>query len=80
MKRRILAIVGLVLVVAGFVMIPVSLFCNINFLIPVGLILASFLLLTYLKKLPSDLDEKAGEMTSDTQALADQDEEGARHE
>lgn len=80
MKRRILAIIGLVLVVAGFVMIPVSLFYNINFLIPVGLILASFLLLTYLKKLPSDLDVKTGEMTSDTQALADQDEEGVRHE
>ena len=80
MKRRILAIIGLVLVVAGFVMIPVSLFYNINFLIPVGLILASFLLLTYLKKLPSDLDVKTGEMTSDAQALADQDEEGVRHE
>lgn len=56
--RRFLAVVGLVLVVAGFVMIPVSLFCKLNFLIPVGLILASFLILTYVKKLPSDLDDE----------------------
>ena len=80
MKRRVLAIIGLVLVVAGFVMIPVSLFYNINFLIPVGLILASFLLLTYLKKMPSETEEKAGELTSDAQALTDQDEEGNPHE
>ena len=61
--RRALAIIGLVLVTAGFIMIPVSLFCNINFLVPVGLILASFLILLYVRKLPSDLEDKAEETT-----------------
>ncbi len=56
--RRFLAIVGLVLAIAGFVMIPISLFYNINFLVPVGLVLAAFLILTYLKRMPSELDEK----------------------
>ena len=59
--RRFLAIVGLVLVIAGFVLIPLSILYKINFLIPIGLILASFLILTYIKKMPSDLDEKGGE-------------------
>ncbi|MBR0136248.1 MAG: hypothetical protein IJM18_08600 [Clostridia bacterium] len=58
MKRRVLAFVGLALVIAGFVMIPVSLFYNLNFLIPVGLILAAFLLLTYIKRMPSETDVK----------------------
>lgn len=62
--RRALAIIGLVLVTAGFIMIPVSLFCNINFLVPVGLILASFLILLYVRKLPSDLEDKAEETTA----------------
>lgn len=58
MKRRVLAFVGLALVIAGFVMIPVSLFYNLSFLIPVGLILAAFLLLTYIKRMPSETDVK----------------------
>ncbi len=69
--RRALAIIGLVLVTAGFVMIPVSLFCNINFLIPVGLILASFLILLYAKKMPSDLDEKDEKKASEPEANAE---------
>ena len=67
MKRRVLAFVGLALVIAGFVMIPVSLFYNLNFLIPVGLILAAFLLLTYIKRMPSETDvkEEAGVITDE---------------
>ena len=54
--RRFLAILGLVLVTAGFVLIPLSILYKINFLIPVGLILASFLILLYVKRMPSDID------------------------
>lgn len=54
--RRILAVLGLVCVVAAFVLIPLSIIYKINLMIPVGLFLASFLILTYVKKLPSELD------------------------
>ena len=57
--RRFLAIVGLVLVTAGFILIPLSLLYKINFLIPIGLILAAFLILLYVKKMPSDSEREA---------------------
>ncbi|MBR5714884.1 MAG: hypothetical protein IKX58_08940 [Clostridia bacterium] len=56
MKRRILAFVGLAFAVAGFIMIPVSLFCGINYLVPIGLVFAAFLILTLVKKMPSDIE------------------------
>lgn len=61
MMRRVLAVIGLILVSAGFVLIPLSILYNINFLIPVGLILASFLILLYVKKMPSELDNEKKE-------------------
>ena len=72
--RRFLAVIGLILVTAGFVLIPLSLFYNINFLIPVGLILASFLILLYVKKMPSDT---ASDNAADISAPAS---EGAEEE
>lgn len=59
--RRALAIIGLICVVAAFVLIPLSIIYNINVLIPLGLFLASFLILMYVKKLPSEFDEQNGE-------------------
>ena len=56
--RRFLAMIGVLCALAGFVLIPLSIFYNINFLIPVGLIVAAFLILLYVKQLPSDLDEE----------------------
>ena len=55
--RRFLAILGLVFVVAGFVLLPLSLQFNIPFYIPVGLILAAFLIMLYVKKMPSPYDD-----------------------
>ena len=60
--RRFLAFVGLILAIGGFVLLMLSIKLNIHFLIPVGMIVASFLVLTYIKKMPSELDkEKPGE-------------------
>ena len=69
--RRFLAVVGLVLVTAGFVLIPLSIMYNINFLIPIGLILASFLILLYVKKMPSDAENEAVEAESGSEAGED---------
>ncbi len=49
-------------------MIPVSLFCSINYLVPIGLVFAAFLILTLVKKMPSDIDA--------AEALEDEDKEG----
>ena len=68
MKRRILAFVGLAFAIAGFIMSPVSLFCSINYLVPIGLVFAAFLILTLVKKMPSDIDA--------AEALEDEDKEG----
>lgn len=57
MKRRALAWLGLVLAAAGFVILAVSIWFNINFLIPVGMIFAAFIILTVVRKMPSDLPE-----------------------
>ncbi len=55
--RRFLAFVGLILAIGGFVLLMLSIKLNIHFLIPVGMIVAAFLILTYIKKMPSELDE-----------------------
>lgn len=57
--RRALAWIGLVLAVGGFVILALSIWLNIHFLIPVGMILAAFILLTVAKKMPSDVPEKS---------------------
>lgn len=56
--RRLLAILGLIFVIAGFILLPLSLMYNIPFYIPVGLILAAFLIMLYVKKLPSPYDDE----------------------
>lgn len=43
--RRFLAILGLIFAVGGFVLLAFSIKWNIHFLIPVGMIFASFILL-----------------------------------
>ena len=55
--RRVLAIIGVIFAVGGFVLMPVSLIFNFTFLIPVGMIFAAFLILLTVKNMPSDLDE-----------------------
>mgnify|MGYP006988868634 CR=1 FL=1 len=55
--RRFLAILGLILIISGFVLLPLSLQFNIPFYIPVGLILAAFLIMLYVKKMPSPYDD-----------------------
>ena len=59
--RRALAILGLVLAVGGFIVLAVSVWLNIHFLIPVGMIFCSFIILTVVKKMPSDTDKKTVE-------------------
>ena len=61
--RRLLAIFGLILAIAGFVLLAFSILLNINYLIPVGMILGAFLLLMAVKKMPSDLEDKTGVQT-----------------
>lgn len=59
--RRFLAWIGLVLAVGGFVVLAISIWKNIHFLIPVGMILGAFILLTVAKRMPSDIPEKGEE-------------------
>ena len=63
--RRFLAILGLILVTGGFIMIPVSIWKNISFLIPVVMILASFLILLLVKNM--DSPETTNEDSADTE-------------
>ena len=51
MLRRVLAAFGVVCALAGFVLIPVSIATGMNFLIPVGLIVAAFLILLLVKRM-----------------------------
>ena len=59
--RRFLAIIGLVFVIAGFVLLPLSLKYNIPFYIPIGLIAAAFLILLAVKRMPSPYDDDNGQ-------------------
>lgn len=59
--RRVLAVIGVLMAIAGFVLIPLSLIYNYSFLIPVGLIGGSFLILLLVKRMPSDLDTEDNE-------------------
>ncbi|MBO4563016.1 MAG: hypothetical protein J5772_05340 [Clostridia bacterium] len=59
--RRVLAWLGVLLCAAGFVTIALSVKLNINFLIPIGLILGAFALLTIARRMPSDIDDGSGE-------------------
>ena len=51
MLRRVLAIIGVICALAGFVLIPISIASGINFWIPIGLILVSFLILLLVKRM-----------------------------
>ncbi|MBO4847572.1 MAG: hypothetical protein J5586_00250 [Clostridia bacterium] len=52
--RRVLAIIGVVLALGGFVLLALSILLKIHFIIPVCMILASFLILTYIKRMPDE--------------------------
>ncbi|MCR5611105.1 MAG: hypothetical protein K6F68_04655 [Clostridiales bacterium] len=69
--RRLLAILGLILAIGGFVLLALSVLLNIHFLIPVGMILGAFLLLLAVKKMPSDL-EQFGENKPENGELPDE--------
>ena len=79
--RRFLAFVGLILAIGGFVLLMFSMRLNIHFLIPVGMIVAAFLILTYIKKMPSELDNaKPGEEAFAVKPAEDQGKEGEPNE
>ncbi len=56
--RRLLAWLGIVLAVGGFVLLGLSIWLNIHFLIPVGMIAGAGILLVIAKNMPSDTPEK----------------------
>ncbi len=49
--RRVLAIIGLFLAISGFVMLALSLPCDINYLIPIGCIFLAFVCLFFAKRM-----------------------------
>lgn len=51
--RRFLAVLGLILAVSGFILLAFSIKWNVHFLIPVGMIFASFILLIVSKRMPA---------------------------
>lgn len=55
--RRFLAWVGILLAVAGFVVLAFSIRWKVHFLVPVGMILAAFLVLLLVRRMP-DADAK----------------------
>lgn len=58
MKRRILAMLGLLLVIAGFVLLALSMLLDINFIIPVFLVLSAFVVLIIVKRMsPEETDD-----------------------
>ena len=63
--RRALAVLGLILAAGGFVLLAFSMRWGIHFMIPVGMIIASFLILIAVRRMPSDVpdekNEKGGE-------------------
>lgn len=63
--RRALAWIGIILSVGGFVLLALSIWLNIHFLIPVGMIVAAGLLLIAVKKMPESAPEKSGEEKKD---------------
>lgn len=61
MLRRTLAFLGILMALAGFVLIALSIRYNIHYFIPIGLILGSFLLLLLLRRMPGDSDPAANQ-------------------
>ena len=60
--RRFLAWLGIALAVGGFVLLALSIWLNVHFLIPVGMIAVAFACLFFAKRMSSDLpDKKEGE-------------------
>lgn len=54
--RRMTAWIGIVLAVAGFVLLALSIWLDIYYLIPVGMILAAFIALLIAKRMPAAKD------------------------
>ena len=61
MLRRTLAFLGILMALAGFVLIVLSIRYDIHYFIPIGLILGSFLLLLLLRRMPVDSDPSANQ-------------------
>ena len=55
-----MAWLGIVLAAGGFVLLGLSIWLNIHFLIPVGMIGGAALLLVIAKNMPSEPDKKDG--------------------
>ncbi|MBO4384364.1 MAG: hypothetical protein J5854_02945 [Clostridia bacterium] len=55
--RRLTAWIGIVLAAAGFALLVLSIWLNIYYLIPIGMILAAFIALLIAKRMPSDADK-----------------------
>jgi len=56
--RRIVAWIGIILAVGGFIVLAASLHFGIHFMIPVLMIAGAFGMLLIAKRLPSDLEEE----------------------
>ena len=69
--RRAVAIIGLVLVISGFVTMVLSIAYNITFLVPVALILAAFIALTYAKRMNTDEPKNSNGTASTTDTHED---------
>ncbi|MCR5610449.1 MAG: hypothetical protein K6F68_01250 [Clostridiales bacterium] len=52
--RRLVAWIGIVLAVSGFVLLALSIWLNIYYLIPIGMIAAAFAALMIAKKMPAE--------------------------
>ena len=59
MLRRTLAFLGILMALAGFVLIALSIRYDIHYFIPIGLILGSFLLLLLLRRMPAETSDDA---------------------
>jgi hypothetical protein len=56
--RRIVAWIGIVLAVGGFIVLALSLWLGIHFMIPVLMIAAAFGALVLARRMPSDLEDE----------------------
>lgn len=56
--RRIVAWIGIVLAVGGFIVLALSLWLGIHFMIPVLMIAAAFGALVIARRMPSDLEDE----------------------
>lgn len=54
--RRLVAWIGIVLAVSGFVLLALSIWLDIHYLIPVGMIAAAFAALIIARRMPAEAD------------------------